>query len=117
MSFLAFLNGRSHTRAHTHTDILFGKLLNSPLKHRKVVAEKGRGSFKKLNVAQRSTVKESLLFTSWPFLLDDRSVRNTFLALKETIQEALSQSRQQVKQESRNATVTDGTRYRLLLLY
>lgn len=67
----------TRARAHTHTDILFGKLLNSPLKHRKVVAEKGRGSFKKLNMAQRLTVRASRLFTSLLFLLDDRSVRNT----------------------------------------
>lgn len=40
--FLAFLNIRSHT----HADILFGKLLNSPPKYRKAVANMGRGSFK-----------------------------------------------------------------------
>lgn len=58
LSFLACINkGHTHTHTHTHTDILFSKLLNSPLKHRKAVAEKGAGreSFKGLNMAQRQT--------------------------------------------------------------
>lgn len=41
----------------THTDILFGKLLNSLLNYRKAIAEKGQETFKWLNVAQRMTVK------------------------------------------------------------
>lgn len=65
--FLVLQNRRSHTyrdmriHRHTHTDILFAKF---SLKYRKTVAAKGGKGFKKLNMAQRLTVKVLLLLTS-----------------------------------------------------